>query len=237
MAHAGALEAVAHPLRRLGGGIEVADHAAREAAAEVGGFDHDGLDAFARGGHRIHGGHDERSAGHGMEIAGDSRNGERVAAVRRELDLDLGVVEPGVLADVRADRRVFRKNPDAVVLFADAEFAGGAEHAHGHDAAQLGLLDLEVARQDGADRGAGDLDAGAHVRGAADDLERFARAGIHFADVQMVGVLMIAAGEDLGDDYAREGGSHARDLLDFKAGHRERFGKLFGAELRIAILT
>ena len=39
---------------------------------------------------------------------------------------------------------------------------------------------------------------------------------IHFADVQMVGVLMIAAGEDLGDDYAREGGSHARDLDVYK---------------------
>ena len=35
---------------------------------------------------------------------------------------------------------------------------------------------------------------------------------------------MIAAGENLSHDDAREGGSNARDLLDLKAGHRERFG-------------
>ena len=125
------------------------------------------------------------------------------------------------------------------MLFADAEFAGGAEHAHGHDAAQLGLLDLEVARQDGADRGAGDLDAGAHVRGAADDLSRRAVAQIDRRDMQLIGIGMLLACKYVADDHSCESSPDRFRLfecLDFQPDVGQNSGGLLGVEVGFDIL-
>ena len=237
MALTGAFETIAHPLRRFGLGVEAADHAAGEAAAEIGRFNADRQPAFARRRHLVHGGQRERSTGHGMKVAGHARHGERIAAVRRELHFDAGIVKLRVLADRHTDRRVGRQNPDAAVIFARAEFAGRAEHAHRDHAAELGLLDLEAAREFGADQRARHLDAGLHVGRAADDLEDFARSGVDFADVQMIGVFMIAAGEHFGNHDARESRRDRGHFLNFETRHGERFGKIVGIELRIDVLT
>ena len=233
----GALEAFLHPRGRFGAGVDVADDARSEAAAEIGRFDAHGQTAVARGRHGLHFGKRQRRTRHGVQVARDADQGECVAAVRRQLHFDAGVVELGVFADVRAHGRVFGKKPNARVVLGDAEFARRAEHPHRDDAAQLRLLDLEAAREFGADEGAGGLHARLDVRSAADDLQEFARAGVHFADVQMVGILMIAAGDDLRHDDARKGGRHARNLLHFEARHRQGFGERFGGEFGIAILA
>ena len=56
------------------------------------------------------------------------------------------------------------------------------------------------------------------------DLERF-RAGEDFADGEVVGVLVLAAGDDLRDDHAVRDLADGFDLLDLKARHGERVGE------------
>jgi len=119
----GALKARLHPFRGLRLRVEVPDHAAREAAAEVGRLNLDREPALARGGNRSHRGENEGRARNGVHVAGNAHDGERIAAVGRELQLNLRVVKTRIFADVGADRRVVRKDPDAVVVLVDAEFA------------------------------------------------------------------------------------------------------------------
>jgi hypothetical protein len=64
-------------------------------------------------------------------------------------------------------------------------------------------LDLEVARQLGADHGERDLDAWAGVGGAADHLEGFC-AVAYLAHAQFVGVRVLFGGEDLTHHDAAE---------------------------------
>ena len=120
-----------------------------------------------------------------------------------------------------------------------AKLVLGTDHAQALDSADLGFLDLEVAREDGADLGEEDLLAGRHVGGAAYDLEQFSGAGIHLGDVQMVAVRVRLALHDLGD---HDSGESAGDLLgllhtvhlDADGSHRIR--DLLRAEVTLQII-
>ena len=70
------------------------------------------------------------------------------------------VVKIHVIAEIGADRRIRRQGQDAVRRLRQTEFGRRADHAQRFDAAQLGALDPEVARQDGADGGHRHLHAG-----------------------------------------------------------------------------
>jgi hypothetical protein len=130
---------------------------------------------------------------------------------------------------------------EAFVVF-DSELSRRAQHALAFDAAQLAELDHEglavfARRQLRSDERAGHVDARAHVRCAADDLQRRAGSGVDFADVQAVRVRMLRHRQHLGDDHAAERWCGRTGLFDFHAGHRQQFGQLGGGDRRIAVLA
>ena len=67
---------------------------------------------------------------------------EEIGAVRGDVYDQTVVGERHGLQQRRAGGRVGVELQDAVVLLAEAELAGGAEHALGDFAAELGALDL-----------------------------------------------------------------------------------------------
>ena len=112
------------------------------------------------------------------------------------------------------------------MVAAQAELARGAVHAHGHDAAKLALLDLDVAGQNCADHGRDDVVAGLEVLRAADDLQRSGIAvgvevlvaHIDRAHIHVVAIGVRGLGEHLGGHHVVEGLAHGVDRLDLGAG-------------------
>ena len=74
-----------------------------------------------------------------------------------------------------------------------------------------------------------------NVRRAADDLNRLFAAHIHHADVQMIGIRMINAGNYLADDHLVELLARVRYILDRRAGHDHLRGVFFGGQFNVHI--
>ncbi len=178
-ADAGELQPRDHPRRGGASRVDVAhdargEHGRADAAADgrlV--ADLDG-EAVARG---IHGCGlldrvaEPRAGGVGV-LAGHAADRERVAAVGRDVDLDGGVVQAEQRDRVGADGRVDaerREAQDALVVVAEAELAGGGDHAVGHVPVGRAGRDRERAGQHGAGQRHHDLVADEEVAGAADD--------------------------------------------------------------------
>ena len=104
------------------------------------------------------------------ELARDAEHAEAIAAIRRHVDLENRVIEAQMLRDRRADRRVSVQQQQAVDVVDEPELLGRAQHAVRLHAAQLGGADVLAVRQHCADARERRLDAGGHVRRAADDL-------------------------------------------------------------------
>ena len=155
---------------------------------------------------------------HRAHLARKARDGEAVGAVRRDFQVEHRVGHVEVLGDGLAHRRVVGEDPDAVVVLADAQLALRTAHAAARDAAQLRLLDLEVAGQNRADRGDGELDARLDVRGAAHDLQRLFLPDVHRDDVHVVAVGVRFARLDVAHDHAIERGAERFHALDAGAG-------------------
>ncbi len=172
---------------------------------------------MGNGGHLDMGG----LAQNGAHLAGKAGHGEAVRAVGGDLAVDHSVGEAQVVAGRHADGGVLGKHHDAVVLRANAQLAGGAVHAAGLHAAQLALLDLEVAGKHRAFHGHDDMLVSRHVGGAADDLQRHGIAlvvhivgpHVHHGDLHMVGVGMRHAGEDVAGDHVVQRGAGMLDGL------------------------
>ena len=174
-------------------------------------------------------------AGRG-EVARDAGDARRVGAVRGQRDVDDGIVEPGEARVRRADRRVVGQLHDAVVVVAELELGGRAQHAVRLDAADdaLGERDL-LAGNIGPDRREHALHPGARVRRAADDLNR-ARAGFDDADPQPVGVGMRLGLDDVADDEAGVLGARVLDALDLEADAGQRVDDLGERGLRVEMV-
>ncbi len=65
----------------------------------------------------------------GGEVAGDAGDGGGVGAVGRQVDVDDGVVEPGVGREGDADGRVLGQVDDAFVVVGELQLGGRAQHA------------------------------------------------------------------------------------------------------------
>jgi hypothetical protein len=96
-----------------------------------------------RRGHRLAAAAAAPSAVIGRDVARDAEHRQAIAAVGRELEREVDVVEIEVLADVAPDRRIARARGARVVL-RKPELARRAQHAARFDAAQLRLLDLQA---------------------------------------------------------------------------------------------
>ncbi|MNZ51454.1 hypothetical protein D3C78_692690 [compost metagenome] len=231
-AHVGTAQTLDHPQRSRARQVDVADHPAEVARAGLAG-QHFDVAHFVM--HRRYRGNDRaghRSIVQGTNFTGQTDNRQAVAAVGGQVDLDAGIVEVEVAANVLAHRRIGGQLEQAVVLFADLQFGGRAEHAERLDAAQLGLLDLEVLAQHRADHGEGDLDPRAGIRRTADHLEGFA-AIAHLADAQLVGVRVLFGCKDLADHHAAEDPGGGGDAVHLEAGHGQAGHQFIARNLRV----
>ncbi|MNV09557.1 hypothetical protein D3C71_1000540 [compost metagenome] len=165
------------------------------------------------------------------DFTGQTGQGQAVAAVRGQVDLDAGVVQVQVLTNVLTHWRIGRQFHQAIVAFTHLQFGLRAQHAVGLDAPQLGFLDLEVARQFGTDGGERDLQARAHVWRTAHDLESL-RAIADLANTQLVGVRVLFGAEHLTHDHATENTGGRRNAIDLKTGHRQTSNQLVATYLR-----
>ena len=187
--HARLGEALLHPVRRGPRGVDAADDpgdvavAARRGPAAA-------RRRRARPGSR---GRRRRSTGEGGRVAegaaggvavlaGDAAQAEAVAAVGGDVDLDDLVLEAEqrdrVVAGLeRAEDLLVALEPllqhdDAVVVLAEAELAGGADHPVADVAVGLARRDGEAAGQHRAGQDDDDEVADGEVEGAADDALR-----------------------------------------------------------------
>ena len=231
-AHVAAAQALDHPQRGWLAQVDVTDNAAQVARACSRGADFNRAH-FVVGrwyGRHYRAGH--RGVVQGADVTRQAGDGQAVTAVRRKADFDAGVVQAQVGTNVLAYRGIGCQFQQAVVFFADFQLGSRAQHAEGLDATQLGLLDLEVARQLGADHGERHLDAWAGVRGAAHDLEGFLAVG-YLAHAQLVGVRVLFGGQDLAYHDAAELAGSGGNAVDFKAGHGQAGNQFVTRDLRV----
>ena len=158
----------------------------------------------------------------GGEIARDAVHAGAVGAVRRQVDLDHGIVEAGPLRVVRPDRRIVRQVDDAFVVVGNLQLEFGDQHAAALDAADGADGERHVlAGDEGAGRHEHALHAGARIGRAAHHLDRIAAAGIDHADAQPVGVGMLFGLDHARDDERRQELRLVLDALDLEPDHGE----------------
>ncbi len=223
-----ALEASHHPGRRGRARIESANDPAVVGAASLRLRDADGTLVLDRS--RDRGGRAQLARGTDDRrgVARDAEHRQAVAAIGRELESEVRVVEREDIANVAADGRIVGKHQQPRVVVREAELARRAQHAARLDPAQLRLADLE--RRRGARRGrkaraykgARHLLPRGDIRRAAYDLQRLARPRVHLGDAQLVGIRMRGDALDQRDDHALERARDRRHLLHLEAAHRER---------------
>ena len=227
-AHAQGIEALDHPVGRRAD-LHVAHDAGDIAVAQalVGNLDRK-LVVGRAAGLDLDGGqlNVEITVEDGASLAGHADHGQAVGAVGRDLAVEHGIARAHVLGKRHAAGRVLGQDHDAGVVAAQTELARGAVHAHGHDAAKLALLDLDVAGQNCADHGRDDVVAGLEVLRAADDLQRggvavgveVLVAHVDRAHIHVVAIGVRGLGEHLGGHHMVEGLAHGVDRLDLGAG-------------------
>ena len=227
-AHAQGVKALDHPVGRRAD-LDVAHDAGNVAVAQALVSDLDGKLVVGRAaGLGLNGGqlNVEIAVEDGAGLAGHADHGQAVGAVGRNLAVEHGITRAHVLGKRHAAGRILGQDHDAGVVAAQAELARGAVHAHGHDAAKLALLDLDVAGKHGANHGRDDVVAGLEVLRAADDLQRSGVAvGVEVlvthvdrAHIHVVAIGVRGLGEHLGGHHVVEGLAHGVDRLDLGAG-------------------
>ena len=169
----------------------------------------------------------------GGEIAGDAADGEAVAAVGGDGDVDDGIVEPHGGGGGRADDGVSRQLDDAGMLVGQGHLALRQQHPGAIDAPDLRRFQSDATAGDHrADRREHTLQPGAGVGRTAHDLEG-AAADIDGAHLQLVSIGMRLRVSHLGDDKARQRRGAILDALDLQADHRQPRGD--GGEVGIGV--
>ena len=235
-AHANFPDAALHP---VGGGLDVqpldlrAGHAGAALLVEYGDMEAGGvLDVAVEVLEGL-----ERQVVQRRQLTGDAVVAPQVRAVRHGLVVDLE--EDIVHSERRGERRTGRcvevaQIEDDGFLCGEevgkADLARGADHAVARDAAQLRLLDLDglaltVPAAHGTGAGHGDLHSVAQVHAAADDLADVAAADVGPADLQLVGVRVLANLLHHADDHMVEAAGQILGVLHLDGGHRQVIGQ------------
>jgi hypothetical protein len=176
--------------------------------------------------HRRRGRRTEPGAGERRHFACDADDGHGIAAVRRHVQFEDGVIEVQVLAQALAERCILGQFNDSGIQLAQTELLPRAQHAARFDATQFRGTDFHSARQFRADGGQGRHQAGAGVRGAADDLHVLAGSGGDLTDAQLIGLGVLDRLDDPRDDHTGECGRRQFDGLELKARHRQSRAEL-----------
>ena len=225
-----AAQALLHPPRRRRARIDVADHAAHIARAGCRGLEMHRQGLVMEGCDRLDRGcRERRTVDHG-DLACESGHAQTIASIRGEIHLDAVVVQRHPAADILAYRGIRRQRQDTLGGLGKTQLLGRADHAEGLHAPQLGLLDLEVAGQHGADGRDRDLHPLGDVGGPADDLDRRVLAEIHPTDPQLLGIRMRCDGLHPADPHAAEGRGRGFDCVDLETRHAELVGQVPGVD-------
>ena len=184
----------------------------------------------------------QRVPGERADLAGDADEAVPVRPVRRHLQIINYIVAAAakVLGERLADLRVLRQNHQPFGILGEAQFLRRTHHALRLHAADFADLDLERLRARlGGHLAAGhrqrNLAANLEIRRAADDLP-LARAVVHLAERQAVGVRVRLLGEHLGDHDAVKTAGHFLDALDLEADHRQPLGEFVGRPVKVNVL-
>ncbi len=134
----------------------------------------------------------------GRKITGDAMHAGAILPVRRQVDFQHGIAEPGPFGVWRANRRVGRQLHDAVVIIGDLQFGRRAQHAAALDAADGADAKRDVlAGNEGAGRREHADKTGPRIRRAADHLHWCGTiAGIDHADPQTIRIRMLLSRND-----------------------------------------
>ena len=216
----GAPQSLAHPQWCPRVGLEPAQHAARESRTARARTERNRKGFADRGGDGRRIAVREVHVAPSGELTCDTDHAEAVAAVRRDVDLEHGVVEAQVLGERSTFGRVGIEKQQAVDVVDQLELLGRAQHAVRLHAAQLSSADALAVRQLGADAGERRFDAGRHIRRAAHDL-MLAGAVIDEANGQAIRVRMAVDAHNLGHDDPCVGHRERLDRIDFEPRGRE----------------
>ena len=234
--HADALQLVLHPFgcRAI---LDAADQPSGEDRSSVLCFGREiqrdslGARIFAR--HRLHFFRFQLAQTASGQIAGDAEHAGRVAAIGRDRHIEQGIVGQEARGFERARHRltglgIGLELDDAVMVFAQQQFAGAAHHAARFHIADLADLQRFAGRRNHrAGTGQHHLDAGARVGCAAHDLQRLL-AVTDRAQAQLVGIGMLVGGQHFAHHESLQGGAGIGDAFDFQSDA----GKLFADDFR-----
>ena len=211
---------------RRGANRDTAQEAPDEARAalEVGDLDVDRLApgelGFATGRRR------ELQLVQRRDLARETVDRQQVGPVPGHLDLEHVLGEREHVAERCARLEAVPEHHDPAVVLAELELALGEDHPVRHLAAELPRLDLQPTRDLRAGQSDGDRRARAEVPGAADDRARLALPHVHRAELELVGVWVLAGLEHAADAEVAEvaalvGDADVRDAVDLAGRDRE----------------
>ena len=170
------------------------------------------------------------------QVARDAAHARAVAAVGGERDFEDGIVGAGPRRVRGPDRGVLGQFDDPVVIFAQSELVGGAQHALPGHAADLLFRQRDPAtrnvRPDGCEHG---LHAGAGVGRAAHHRQRGA-AGVHGADAEAVRIGMRTGFHDPADHERSQLLAAILHRLDFQADCGQTVGDVRHAGVGVEVL-
>src|SRR5690606_22121630 len=146
------------------------------------------------------------------------------------------IIQLKVFRDVLSHRCIFRQLHQAIMVLRKGKFRFRTEHAFRGLAAYLGLLDLEVARQNRTDNGERHFQAIAHIGSTTDNLNGLG-AVTDLTHAQLVGVRVSFDRDDFTHDYAGEFTRYRFKAIYFQPGHGDLVHQLLGTNARINPLT
>ncbi|KPW89077.1 Uncharacterized protein ALO79_06617 [Pseudomonas syringae pv. castaneae] len=230
-AHVGTTQALDHPQRSRTRQINVADDAAQvtRACSRSQYFDRAHFIVHSADSSDLRTG--DVSGVQRTDFTRQTGHRQAVATVRGQVDLDAGVVQVQVDANVLTDRRIGGQLHQAIIALAGLQLGSRTQHAVGLDATQLGFLDLEIARQLGADHGKWNFQARTHVWRTTDNLKGFA-AIADLTHAQLVGIGVLFGAQHLAYDHPTENTGGQRHAVNLKTGHRQTSNQLVAGNLR-----
>ncbi|RMO19822.1 hypothetical protein ALQ47_05273 [Pseudomonas cichorii] len=230
-AHVRTTQTLYHPQRSRTRQVDVANHTPQVTWAGSRCQQLDRTHFVMHGSHRRHVRTSDLGRIKRADFTSQTGNRQAVATVRCQVDFDAGIVQLQVNTNVLTHWRIGRQLHQAIVTLAQLKFGSGTQHAVGLDTAQLGLLDLEVARKLGTDHCERNFQTRTHVRRATYDLQCFA-AIADLTNAQLVSIGVLLGAKDFAYDHTGEDAGGQRNAVNLKTGHRQTGNQLIAGNLR-----
>ena len=178
----------------------------------------------------------DRQTGENSNLASDAKVAEPIGAVWSDLEFQNGLGGKEVF-DRSAGSGLGRQDEKPLGVLRKAEFLRAAHHALALDSTQLAGLDFKIPRQHSTRKCQWNLVADFIIFGTANDLTRFGRAIVHFANAQAVGIRVLGGLKNLGGDDMVDRCTALVDACDFKPRAAQEVFQFGCRKLAIHIIT